>query len=150
MKTSNLKVYLDEPIDASEWIYPSDSMEDSRPLDMVLDAMRQMGILNTKVASNRAAAAQLELHHPFRHQLRQALAIRDTSPWKEQVCFAYLKSWHKPLPALARGCTCVGRNEGGACRQQWRGAAQRTVERYRRSSCGGGGSCGGRACCTIW
>jgi hypothetical protein len=79
-------VYLDEPVDASEWIYPSDSIEDTRPMDTVLDAMRQMGILSLKATSNRAIAAQLELHHPFRHQLRQALAIRDTSPWKEQVC----------------------------------------------------------------
>jgi hypothetical protein len=119
-------------------------MEDGHPLDTLLDAMRQMGILSTNAsASNRAAAAQLELHNPFRLQLRQALAVRDTSPWKEQV-------WLAEQTMLAARVLFVGRIHYGSDRRQWREAARRTVGRYHQSSCGDGGSCGGRAYCTIW
>lgn len=79
-------MFLDGPVDASEWIYPETAGDTQQLTDTTLESMRLMGILSSRVPpDNKAAAAQLELHPPFRQQLRQALAIRDTSPWKEQV-----------------------------------------------------------------
>ncbi len=78
-------MYLDASVDTSEWIHPA-SGDYSQLIDNTIESMRNMGVLSSKVSSsNKAAAIQLELHPPFRQQLRQALAVRDTSPWKEQV-----------------------------------------------------------------
>ena len=78
-------MYLDGPVDASEWIYP-ESDDDGQNVDAVFESMRLMGVLSAAVPSDKkAAAAHLELHPQFRQQLRQALAVRDTSPWKEQA-----------------------------------------------------------------